>query len=283
MNQGTNLDALLPQEIAQKAETIGVRKANSPFFTVFVLAILAGAFVALGAVFATVIITGTNGVIPYGIARVLMGLAFCLGLILIVLSGAELFTGNNLVVMAWASKKITTKALLLNWGIVYLGNFTGSILSAILIVASGISSFNGGAVGKTMLTIANTKVHYGFWQALMLGIFCNALVCLAIWMTFGARTTTDKILAVIFPITAFVTVGFEHSVANMYFIPAALLIKDFQPAITASAGLDLGQLTWGTFFFNNLLPVTIGNLIGGAVLVGLVYWSVYLRNRTNPD
>jgi formate transporter len=283
MNQGTNLDALLPQEIAQKAETIGVRKANSPFFTVFVLAILAGAFVALGAVFATVIITGTNGVIPYGIARVLMGLAFCLGLILIVLSGAELFTGNNLVVMAWASKKITTKALLLNWGIVYLGNFTGSILSAILIVASGISSFNGGAVGKTMLTIANTKVHYGFWQALMLGIFCNALVCLAIWMTFGARTTTDKILAVIFPITAFVTVGFEHSVANMYFIPAALLIKDFQPAITASAGLDLGQLTWGTFFFNNLLPVTIGNLIGGAVLVGLVYWSVYLRNRTKPD
>jgi formate transporter len=283
MNQGNNMDALLPQEIAQKAETIGVRKANSPFFTVFVLANLAGAFVALGAVFATVVITGTNGVIPYGIARVAMGLAFCLGLILIVLSGAELFTGNNLVVMAWASKKISTKALLLNWGIVYLGNFTGSILSAILIVASGISSFSNGAVGKTMLTIANTKVHFGFWQALVLGIFCNALVCLAIWMTFGARTTTDKILAVIFPITAFVTVGFEHSVANMYFIPAALLIKDFQPAITASAGLDLGQLTWGTFFFNNLLPVTIGNLIGGAVLVGLVYWSVYLRNRTNPD
>ncbi len=282
-NNDFSLDALLPQEIAIKAETIGIRKANATTFNLFVLSVLAGVFIAIGAIFATTVSVGMSGTWPYGFMRLGMGLAFCVGLILVVAGGAELFTGNNLIVMAWASGKITFLQVLRNWGIVYLGNFVGSLATAGIIFLSKQYLFSGGAVGKTMLSIGVAKVGLEFVQAIALGILCNALVCMAVWLTFGAHTTSDKILAILFPITAFVAAGFEHSVANMYFIPIALFIKDFDPAFTAKAAADakiaVENLTWGGFLFNNLLPVTIGNIIGGAIMVGAVYWLVYLRNR----
>ena len=273
------IDALLPQEMATRAEYIGARKAEMSSLTTFSLAILAGAFIALGAVFATTVAAGTSGVLPFGVAKLLTGLVFCLGLILVVVGGAELFTGNNLIVMAWASGKVTGRALLRNWLIVYLGNFVGSFGTAILVMLSQQYTFGGGAVGETALKIAVGKVNLGFGQAIALGVLCNALVCLAVWLTFSARSTIDKIAAIIFPITAFVAAGFEHSVANMYFIPFGLLIKDFDPAFVADKAINASSLTWGSFLVNNLLPVTIGNIIGGAVLVAAIYWSIFLRRR----
>jgi formate transporter len=273
------IDALLPQEMAIRAEYIGVRKAESPVLTTFILSILAGAFIGLGAVFATTVAAGTAGVLPYGLARLLTGVVFCLGLILVVVGGAELFTGNNLIVMAWASGKVTTGAMLRNWLIVYLGNFAGSFGTAAMVFMSGQYVFGGGAVGVTALNIAASKVELGFLQAVMLGILCNALVCMAVWLTFSARSTVDKIAAIIFPITAFVAAGFEHSIANMYFIPYGLLLKQFDPAFVVERALDLSGLTWSTFLVNNLIPVTIGNVIGGGLFVAAVYWAVFLRGK----
>ena len=235
----------------------------------------------MGAIFATTVAAGTSGSWPFGVTRAFMGLVFCVGLVLVVVGGAELFTGNTLMTIACLEKRITAGALLRNWVIVYAGNLVGSITIALLTTIGKTYTFGGGALGTIALSIANTKVNLGFWQAVTLGILCNFLVCLAIWMTFSARTVSDKILAVIFPISAFVAAGFEHSVANMYFIPAGLFIQLFDPAFSAGTALDLSHLTWGAFFINNLLPVTIGNLIGGAVLVGMVYWGVYLRGKNN--
>jgi formate/nitrite transporter len=249
------------------------------FQTMFSLAILAGIFIGLGAMFATTAAAGTAGVLPYGVTRVLTGIVFCLGLVLVIVGGAELFTGNNLIVMAWASGKVSTASLLRNWTIVFFGNFVGSILTVILVFASQQYLFANGAVGQTALGIANSKVQLGFIQAIALGVLCNMLVCLAIWLTLSARSTIDKIAAIIFPITAFVAAGFEHSIANMYFIPMGLLIKNFDPAFAAAAQIDLNGLTWVTFLVDNLLPVTIGNIIGGSVGVAAVYWSIFLRRK----
>jgi formate/nitrite transporter len=204
-------------------------------------------------------------------------LVFCLGLILVIVGGAELFTGNNLIVMAWASGKVSTKALLRNWGIVYLGNFVGSLATVGLLFASKQYLSANGGVGVTALKIANAKIEFGFWQALSLGILCNILVCLAVWLTFSARSTVDKIAAIIFPVTAFVAAGFEHSVANMYFIPIGLVIKQFDPSFAADTGLNLSKLTWQAFFLRNLLPVTIGNILGGSIFVAAIYWLIFLR------
>lgn len=276
-----NLDALVPQAMARKAEDVGVAKANLGPLRMFALAVLAGAFIALGAIFATTATAGAGGVLPFGLAKLIGGLVFCLGLILVVGAGAELFTGNNLIVMAWASGRVSTGKLLYNWIIVYAGNFVGSILTAYLMFLSKQYTFGNGVIGQNVLNIANGKVSLDFAQALVLGIFCNALVCLAVWLCIGARSAADKILAIIFPITAFVAAGFEHSVANMYFIPMGLLVKngaapEFWSQIGATAD-TYANLTWGNFFLANLLPVTIGNIIGGAVMVGLVYWFIYLR------
>jgi formate/nitrite transporter len=287
-----SIDALLPPEMAARAENIGVRKAGMPFFQTFALALLAGAFIALGGIFATTVAAGAGAItspdgaaaytsaLPFGVVRLLAGLAFCLGLILVVVGGAELFTGNNLIVMAWANRKVSTAALLRNWGIVYLGNFIGSIGTAVLMFMSGQYMFGKGAVGVTALNTAVAKVSYDFWQALALGILCNGLVCLAVWMSYSARSTLDKIAVIIFPISAFVAAGFEHSVANMYFIPYALFIKAFDPAfVSGIAGkvAALDSLTWSSFLLNNLLPVTIGNIIGGSILVAVIYWAAFLR------
>jgi formate/nitrite transporter len=298
MTTEIRIDALMPAEMAKRAEYVGVRKSEMPFITMLALAILAGAFIAMGAIFATTIwsggmtISGADSAVafktalPYGVQRLLGGLVFCLGLILVVVGGAELFTGNNLIVMAWASHKVTTGGLLRNWSIVYVGNFIGSVGTAIIMFLSKQYIFSNGAVGLQALNIANAKVSLDFVQAVALGIMCNALVCLAVWMTFGARSTMDKIAAILFPITAFVAAGFEHSIANMYFIPIGLFIKSFAPesfwtAIGKTAA-DFPALTWSNLFIKNLIPVTIGNIIGGVFLVAAIYWMVYLRPANEP-
>ena len=281
MEQPFSVDALLPAEIAEKAENAGVSKVNLGLFRMMALAVLAGSFIAFGAVFATTVTTGASGELTYGVTKFLGGFAFCLGLILVVLAGAELFTGNNLIVMAWMGRKVSTLQVLRSWSVVYVGNFIGSVVTAVGMFITAQYTFSNGAVGLNALNIANGKVQYGFLQAVMLGVFCNALVCLAVWLCMGARTATDKILAIIFPITAFVAAGFEHSVANMYFIPMGLFIKAGANAeFWASIGktpADYAQLTWSNFFLVNLLPVTIGNIIGGALMVGFGYWFIYLR------
>jgi len=286
------IDALLPPEMATRAEYLGVRKAEMPFIKMFMLSVLAGAFISLGAIFATTVgaggmaVASTDGAIafntglPYGVTRLLMGFVFSLGLILVVVGGAELFTGNNLIVMAWANGKVTGRALLRNWAIVYLGNFIGSIGTVILMFLTRQYTFGANSVGITALKIGVAKSEFTFLQAIALGILCNALVCLAVWLTYSARSTLDKILAIIFPITAFVAAGFEHSIANMYFIPYALFIKYFDPDFVSTVGdkvAHLDLLTWQAFVFNNLIPVTIGNIIGGTILVAAVYWAIFLR------
>lgn len=279
MSEPMNIDALLPPEIAKRAEEVGARKCRLPFWPLLALAVLAGAFISLGAVFSTTVSAGTAGVLPFGITRLLSGIAFCLGLVLVVVGGAELFTGNALISMAWASGTVSIAQVLRNWSIVYAGNLLGAVATAVFVYLSRQYTFGGGAVGLAALEIARAKTALGFVQAVVLGILCNALVCLAVWLCFGARSTTDKILAIVFPISAFVAAGFEHSVANMYFIPLGLLIKTdtaFLATIGKSAA-DYARLTWTNCILVNLLPVTLGNLIGGVILVGLTYWFIYLR------
>ncbi len=276
------VDSLLPAEMALKAEQVGLVKASMTFGKTFTLAVLAGAFIALGAAFSTTVTTGATA-LPFGVGRLLGGLAFCLGLILVIVAGAELFTGNTLIVMAWAGGRVGTAKILRNWIIVYLGNLAGSLGTAALVLAAGQHGLGAGAVGLNALNLAQAKCSLDFLPALASGVLCNTLVCLAVWLCYSARTVSDRVLAIIFPITAFVASGFEHSVANMYFIGAGLGIKalageGFWRAVSR-APADFPQLTWPNFLLANLLPVTLGNLIGGTVLVGLVYWFVFLRGR----
>jgi len=287
MSDVPRIDMLIPPEMATKAEDVGVTKASMGWRNMFLLAILAGAFISLGAIFSTTVTAGAAQQLPYGVTKLLGGLVFCLGLILVIVAGAELFTGNNLIVMAWCSRKISTLQLLRNWVIVYLGNLAGSLITVIFMLQTKQFMFGNGAIGLNILNIAKAKCSLGFTEALMLGVMCNALVCLAVWLCFSARTTTDKILAIIFPITAFVTAGFEHCVANMYFIPIGILVHRTAPdtfwkAIGKNAH-DYTSLSWNNFFLANLLPVSIGNIIGGAVLIGIFYWFIYIRHaRVSP-
>lgn len=260
-------DARLPAAMARRAEAAGVAKAAQPIMSMFVLALLGGAFIAFGALFFTVATTpGPDAALPYGAAQVLGGVVFSVGLVLVVVGGAELFTGNNLVVMAWAGRRISTLALLRNWLIVYVGNVAAAIAVAWVVHLSGHLDGAGGALGVRATTIAAGKLSRSFGQEALLGVLANVLVCLAVWMCFAARTVVDKVFAIVFPVAAFVAAGFEHSIANAYLVPVALFRGD---------GGD--DLTWQRFVTRNLVPVTIGNVIGGAVLVGLVYWFVYLR------
>ena len=279
-----SLDALMPPEMAVKSLDIGVAKARMSFLRTFSLAVLAGAFIALGAMLATTALAGAAEEIPFGVSRLLAGLVFSLGLILVVVAGAELFTGNNLIVIAWADGRVGVATMLRNWGIVYLGNLVGALGTVALVYAGGQYEFGEGAVGAAALATAETKTSLGFGQAVALGIMCNALVCLAIWLTYSARSVTDKILAVIFPISAFVAAGFEHSVANMYFLPMGLLIHDNgSDAFWEASGKspdEFPDLSWANAIVDNLVPVTIGNIIGGSLMVGLVYWLIYVRTKT---
>jgi formate transporter len=277
-------DELLPAEMAEKSQSIGIKKANLDFLSTFALAVLAGAFIALGCIFFTVSQTTDGVAIPWGISRVIGGFAFSLGLILVIVGGAELFTGNNLIIMAWASRKLSTWKVMRNWGIVYIGNLCGAVATALFVFWGLHFNMDNGAVGLTSLNIALGKVNLDFAQAVILGILCNAMVCMAVWLTYSARTVIGRILAIIFPIAGFVAAGFEHCVANMYYVPYAILVKFGAPDTfwqnigTTAAAYD--NVNWGSFIVHNLIPVTIGNMIGGVFFVALVYWVIYLRKRT---
>jgi formate/nitrite transporter len=271
---------LIPQEIAEIAEAIGIKKTRMPFVKMACLSILAGAFISFGAIFMTGTITGTSAFLGFGLTKLIGGIVFSLGLILVVVAGAELFTGNSLMTMGWASKKISTSELLRNWMIVYCFNFIGALGTVLLMFFSQQYTFAAGAIGTTALTIAVGKVSLGFVQAIALGILCNIFVCLAVWMAMGATDILGKIVVIVAPISAFVAAGFEHSIANMYFIPMGLAIKYFDPTFAASANvLGLEKLTIQSFLLNNLLPVTIGNIIGGGLFIGLIYWVAYIRDN----
>ncbi len=264
------LDAYAPAQIAMRVREVGVAKAAMPVLTMFALAVLAGAFIALGALFYTVTMTtGSEAAVPFGLLRLAGGVAFSLGLVLVVVGGAELFTGNNLIAMAWASGRVTTQQIMRNWGWVYLGNLVGAVGTAALVWLAGIHSMGDGAVGETMVQIARSKIALDPVSVVARGVLCNVLVCLAVWLCMGARSVTDKILAILFPISAFVACGFEHSVANMYFLPIGV-------ALAAGTSMPLSAVD----AFSNLALVTIGNIFGGTVLVALVYWMVYLRRST---
>ena len=274
------VDAYSPPEIAKRIAAIAEKKSGLDFFRMFVLAILAGVFIALGAEFYTLVVHDSG--LAFGLNSLVGGLAFCLGLILVVVAGAELFTGNTLVVMGFIEGKVNARQLLKGWSIVYLGNFVGALVMVLLMYYTTQWGFHDAMVGGKALLIANTKVNMSFLEAFTRGILCNVLVCLAIWLAFSGRSTIDKIVAVIFPITAFVASGFEHSVANMYFIPMGIALKGQPDVLAAAQGMVgqpimLGNLTIAGFFVKNLLPVTLGNIIGGSLLVGVIYWSVYLR------
>ena len=277
LTEAGRVDALLPPEIAYKAEEIGAAKTRLDAVTLFALAVLGGAFIGLGGMFATTVLAGVSG--PSGPVRALGGLVFALGLVLVVVGGAELFTGNNLMVMAWASGKVRLAEMLRAWGIVYCGNLVGAVGTALLVVLAGQPMLAGGAAAEAAVRIAAAKTALPVGQAFFLGILCNVLVCLAVWLSYGARGTADKILAILLPVSAFVTAGFEHSVANMYFIPLAMMLRELAPATlledpaVAAAAAQIGFAG----FLRNLAAVTAGNIVGGGGLVGAVYWFVYLR------
>lgn len=263
MNTPNVYDAYAPREIARRVEKLGVSKAKGSAFSIFLLSLLAGAFIGLGALFFTVVVTEPST--GFGLTRMIGGLAFSLGLILVVVGGAELFTGNNLVAMAWASRLVTSGELIRNWAIVYVGNAIGALGTVALVVVGNVDRFASGAVGETARKIGATKAALTIPEALALGVLCNALVCLAVWLAMGGRSVSDKILAIVFPITAFVAIGFEHSIANMFFLTYANALVDF------------GDATLIAHSLRNLAFVTIGNIIGGSLLVGGVYWLAYLR------
>ena len=276
MVRQASAECLAPPEVALKAQTVGEAKAKFDTLRTILLGILAGVFIGLGAMLCTLVVTNID--IGFGLTKLVGGLVFCLGLILVVVAGAELFTGNCLLVMSWFGGKIGLGRVLRNWGLVYFSNLAGSIGLAALMFYTFQWGFSDNGVGASAVSIANTKVNLSFGEALARGILCNFLVCLAIWLCFSARTVTDKIFAIIFPITAFVAAGFEHSVANMYFIPMGIMLAD-EPSVLEAAGLTaagVGHLNVAGFV-GNLVPVTIGNIIGGSIFVGAVYWASYLR------
>lgn len=276
MSTSFTIDAFLPPEMAERIENLGVKKASLDFWSMFALAVLAGFFIGLGAEFYTLVITDSD--LGFGLNKLVGGLTFSLGLILVIIAGAELFTGNNLIIIAWVGGKLTLGQLMRNWVIVYLGNLVGSLGTVMLMYLSRQWALADFGVGVTALQIANAKVNLSFTEGVTRGILCNVLVCLAVWLCMSGRSVTDKILAIVFPITAFVASGFEHSIANMYFIPMGLLLK-VEPQVTIAAGQAASELMNLnlTGFIINLISVTTGNIFGGGFMVAAAYWFIYLR------
>lgn len=269
-----SLDDKGPKIIAETvAQTVGVAKATSPWLSLFVLGVMAGAYIGFGALFATsVTFDMTMGI---GLKKLLFGAAFSLGLMLVVIAGAELFTGNTLMVSSVMTGRISAKKMVAKWGLVYVANFIGSIILALLFYFSGLWKTGDTALGAMAVKTAHAKVNLDFTQAFIRAVGCNWLVCLAVWMALAARQTISKIFAILFPIMGFVAIGFEHCIANMYFIPVGIFLTDW--AGLSPQGVDTGTITWSAFFIKNLIPVTLGNTLGGAVFVGLGYWGAYLR------
>ncbi|MEN9397314.1 MAG: hypothetical protein RLZ81_1844 [Pseudomonadota bacterium] len=260
-------DAYAPREVARRVETVGVAKARLALLPLMMLGLLAGAFIGLGAMFFTLVKSDPS--LGFALGSVLGGLVFSMGLLLVVVAGAELFTGNNLLAMAWADGKISSADVLRNWVLVCLANLIGASGLAALVFASGHTELNGGAIGQQVVKIALAKQNLPWDQAFFRGVLCNVLVCMAVWMAMAGRSVTDKAIAIVMPITAFVAAGFEHSIANMYFMPLAMLIQHFGPAVPGATAV-----TW-LGMAHNLLPVIAGNLVGGSVLVGLTYHVIY--------
>ena len=275
-------DSLLPPQAAERAAEVGVGKATKAPMKSFLLAISAGIHIGIAFIFYTTVTTGA-GDLPWGITRLIGGLAFSLGLILVVVTGGELFTSSVLTLVARASGKISWKALMKNWLVVYFGNLVGAVLLVVCMLITKQYMFDGGQVGLNAMAISQHKLHHGFLQAVALGIMCNVLVCIAVWMTFSGRTLTDKIAVMILPVAMFVSAGFEHCIANMFQVPMAIGIKYFAPEsfwqMTGANIADYADLNMIGFLTNNLIPVTIGNIIGGGVFVGMWYWMIYLRDE----
>jgi formate transporter len=264
-----NLQAYSPAEIKEAVENVGVKKATLPFLSSFMLAIVAGGGVGFGALYYTIV--ASDPTFSFATVRVVGGLVFTLGLALVLVGGAELFTGNNLIVMAWASSKVSTRTMLRNWAIVWLGNFAGALGLVVLVFLSHHPDMNDGRIGVSVLNTAAAKIQPDMVTLFFKGILCNVLVCAAVWLAYAGRSVTDKMVAVILPVSAFIAAGFEHCVANMYFLPLAwLLIQTGH----APANYDASAVTMAGII-HNLVPVTLGNIVGGAGLVGGVYWAIY--------
>lgn len=276
-----NFDCRTPAHIADNlSKSICVKKVNESIFKLIILGILAGAYIGFGACLATTVGHDAAKYIGVGLSRLIMGAVFSIGLMLVVIGGGELFTGNNLMLMSVLDKRATLIKMLYKWGVVFIANFLGSVFLAYLYYHSNLWQMADSAVGGTALKIASSKVQMTFTEAFIRGILCNWLVCLAVWLALASREVISKIFSILFPIMAFVALGFEHSVANMYFVSLGIFLK---PAgIAVPAGIDLANLTWGNFFVINLLPVTLGNIIGGAVFVGCVYWIIYVKDAITP-
>jgi formate transporter len=264
-----NLQAYSPAEIEEAVEKVGVKKANLPFLASFMLAIVAGGGVGFGALYYTIV--ASDPTLGFAAVRVVGGLAFTLGLVLVLVGGAELFTGNNLIVMAWASGKVSARTMLRNWTIVYLGNFVGALGLIVLVFYSHHLDMNDGRIGMSVLSTAAGKIRPDMLTLFCKGILCNVLVCAAVWLAYAGRSVTDKILAVMLPVSAFIAAGFEHCVANMYFLPLAWLLV--QTGHTPS-NFDASLITLPGIL-HNLVPVTLGNIVGGAGFVGAIYWAIY--------
>jgi formate transporter len=264
-----NLNAYSPAEIKEATEKVGIKKATLPVLTSFMLAVIAGGSIGLGALYYTIIVSDPE--LSFAAARVIGGLAFSLGLVIVLVGGAELFTGNNLVVMAWASGDVTTKQMLRNWVVVYVGNLAGSLGLVVLVFLAHHLDMNGGRIGLSILNTAAAKTAPDAVTLFFKGVLCNLLVCLAVWLAYGGRSVTDKIVALIFPVSAFIAAGFEHCVANMYFLPLAWLMVQTG---NVPPGFDASAITV-TGIIHNLVPVTVGNIVGGAGLVGAMYWAIY--------
>jgi formate/nitrite transporter len=280
--RGLAIDNLLPPEMARACEAAGTAKAARDATALFVLGVLAGAFIALGAIFMTTVLTG-SGELSWGVARLLAGLVFSLGLILVIVGGAELFTGDSLMIVACASRRITPRSLIRAWSLVYAGNVCGAVGTAFITFLAGQHLLAGGAVGRTAVAIAAAKAALPTVELFFLAVLCNVLVCLAVWMSFGARSTTDKVMVIVPPIAAFVAAGFEHSIANLFLLPYGLAIKAWAPPELLSA-LGPGAASHAALTLpaamHNIVVATAGNLIGGSLMVGAVYWFLYLRQRS---
>lgn len=274
--------SLTPDAIAIAAEEMGVKKASYDTLTLLGLAVLAGAFIGLAAMFATTTVAGADGILPFGLTRLLAGLSFSLGLILVLIGGSQLFTGDMLMVMAWASRRIATRRMVRVWVLVWLGNLVGAVFIAGLVFLSGQYTFGNNAIGIAAMHYAEAKAALPIVEAFSLGILCNILVCLAVWLALAGRSVSDRILAIVFPVTAFVAAGFEHCVANMYYLSLGLMIRYGAPeSFWTAIGHSPGEIPLSGVL-NNLAVVTAGNWVGGALLVGAVYWFIY-RRPGKPD
>ncbi len=278
--QDLRRDAYSPQQTARIVKKKALIRARLTVSQTFILSILAGIYVALGAQFATFVTSDST--LHFGATALIAGIVFSLGLILVETAGAELFTGNNLNIVGYLSNIITTRELLRIWMIVYIGNFFGGLIMVFLMLKTHQWEFFHSMVGAKALIIAHKKVNLTFTEAFTRGVLCNALVCLNVWLCYSSQNLADKILSVIFPIGGFVASGFEHCVANMYFIPMGVALRE-NPSVVAVAEkmtghtLDLSRLTWNGFLINNLIPVTLENIVGGVFLIGAVFWFIYLR------